>query len=101
MTPDQDEDYSHNAWLLLIEHDAATAAMAAHLLRKERDEAVQALADVRTLDESGFAWESGFFHIHDVKTCMCVVFNEEQTNFTGSTPDNARAKAAAWVRGLR
>ena len=54
----------------------------------------KALADVRTLDEwaaKGHVWAVGFGP-DGYWVCM---------GHYGASPDEARAKAAAWVRGLR
>jgi hypothetical protein len=65
-------------------------------------EANEALADVRTLDDwrskspertwlmSGDGWAWCRLYDHGVRDC--------QNSFDGATPDEARAKAAAWVR---
>lgn len=63
----------------------------------------QALADVRTLDEwarecfGGWNTAPGF----RAEWYRCSVYNAAMTTktFDGRTPDEARAKAAAWARG--
>lgn len=84
--------------------DATTAATDASI----RADA-QALADVRTLDD----WAKGgkllewsvtdcSYPGHDPKHWCCrLATTAGNTYLYGATPDEARAKAAAWVRGQR
>ncbi len=109
MTTDaQVSDYSHDAWLVLMHRDPMAAAMAAHLLRKERDEAVQSLADVRTLDSWVEEGQPRWYQVDRLDgSWICNLFesaggdDKNCGHGKASTPDEARSEAAAWVRGLK
>lgn len=66
----------------------------------------QALADVRTLDDWAGQIQSRFWAVKTVNEspCCCLwaldVRELAVCVRVGTTPDEARAKAAAWVRGL-
>lgn len=82
--------------------------MLEHLAKVEADR--QALADVRTLDawcrtEDGcqctVADTGSIYSESALWVCTMEGVNDHKESFRGSTPDEARAKAAAWVRGLK
>ena len=72
---------------------------------KRLEAAVQALADVRTLD--GYLDKGNSYRLLPNMTdsfdraAYWLVMETAKLTFGGATPDEARAKAAAWVRSQR
>ncbi len=64
----------------------------------------RAMADVRTLDDwaekPGNGWRTHelYFHVDHWSSYLVEIAGPYVTPFKGATPDEARAKAAAWVR---
>lgn len=82
-------------------HACSAYAPAVDALRDD----LKALADVRTLDSWVLAEKGRWMDVDsDAPGLSCVLHDQTPDgdwDFDGSTPDEARAKAAAWVRGLR
>jgi hypothetical protein len=81
----------------LLDHATEQGSFSEPSGTDELRDALRALADVRTLDEGG-RWDC-FLNALGEWTVFTSGPRPGRPKFTGKTADEARAKAADWVRG--